>query len=778
MKNLADISLWKQAFGLLPIKLIPCESTTEFVMLNGGQGDFCLQTVKDDNELSHFYSRSWSSNTSNFIVIEPENVKIFNWSKDTQENIPLQKVTDNFNKFYEYIVAKNYKSDKDVVPFIIDIFRQFRNITREKNNPVEALNLLFLLLASLEDDHTNIDESKWNITKPATTGDFDFFVDKIQTGVSGIKPEIELIIRHSAGILFQEAQKEVLFFDNQRDLFGGISNKLTTVKKEYSSIHYTPPYIARAIVENALNQIALENIDTLRVFDPACGSAEFLIEALKQLKERGFSGSIEIHGWDSSETAINTSKFLLTYEQRKIWKDKLTVHLRLVGDSLMEDWGQYDLILMNPPFVSWELLSTKEARDSVKQTLGNVLLGKPNQASAFFYKSLFHLSERGVVGSVIPSSLLTLNSYKKLRDEAFNQICISLIGKLGNFVFEDALTDVSLIIGKKHQDNLSYTTVLWTRNEKGVAAKALRDLRKMTYSNLSTVNEQNYSVFQPLNFPIVSDSWKTISLKENEFIKSTNRFVAEKRLVKVRDVFHVKQGINSGSNQLFKITDDTFNAFGSEEQRYFRPVVDNAAIKNGVLSIVNYVWYPYDERGLLIDTEEEFRRKAPQYFDMLYPHKIALSSRARKGVENWWCLSEHRNWLLTNEGRLVSARFGNSSSFAFDSDGKFVVENGSAWIPRKALTKMDYYFYLAIFSSTLFDSLLSIYSRQLSGGDWYDLGKKYVQDIPIPNIQLSEVENSSVYVKLSEIGVELSKGNHHLKIMASELLKRYFYPFD
>jgi len=585
-----------------------------------------------------------------------------------------------------------------------------------------------------------------------------------------------LIIRHSAGVLFQEAQKEVLFFNPQRDLFGGFSNRLETKNQLYSSIHYTPPYLARTIVENSLRQLNFATKETLKIFDPACGSSEFLIEALKQLKELNYTGNIEIIGWDSSETAICTSNFLLKYEQRTIWKEKLSFTIRLVTDSLTEEWeDDYDLILMNPPFISWELLNTKESRDAVKETLGAAFSGKPNQASAFFYKSIHHLNNSGVVGCVIPSSLLTLDAYKKLRNSAFEIVTLSLIGKLGNFVFEDALTDVSLIVAHKPKTNI-IPTILWTRNEKGIAQSALRDLRKMNYSNGYSVDEKNYSVFQPITFPVLQESWKTISLKENKLIKNIERFIIEKKLVRVKDVFSVKQGINSGNNNLFKLTKDEYHTLSENERQFFRPVIDNSAISIGKLSVVNYVWYPYNEHGIQIKSEADFQQMSPKFFSRLFPHKEDLSQRPRKGAINWWYLSEHRAWLLKNEPRLVSTRFGNSSSFAYDKTGEFIVENGNAWIPIKEFSEESYYFYLALFTSELFDKFLSIYSKQLSGGNWFDLGRKYSQEIPIPNVHLDEVKNSDAFSKLVEIGKELSQGNTYLRNISNEILTKYFYP--
>ncbi|MCI0515778.1 hypothetical protein L0128_21400, partial [candidate division KSB1 bacterium] len=72
--------------------------------------------------------------------------------------------------------------------------------------------------------------------------------------------------------------------------------------------------------------------------------------------------------------------------------------------------------------------------------------------------------------------------------------------------------------------------------------------------------------------------------------------------------------------------------------------------------------------------------------------------------------------------------------------------------------------------------LLSIYSRQLAGGNWYDLGKKFTSDIPVPNVHFSEVRNSLAYTKLIEIGRELSTDSFQLRSVLDDILNKYFYP--
>ena len=99
MKDLSNISTWKQNLGLLPINLNPIMDNSNYVMLNGGYGDFCLQTINDNSDIDNYFSKSWSSNTKNFLVLDNDNIKIYNWSKNKPETISKELVLNNFDKY-------------------------------------------------------------------------------------------------------------------------------------------------------------------------------------------------------------------------------------------------------------------------------------------------------------------------------------------------------------------------------------------------------------------------------------------------------------------------------------------------------------------------------------------------------------------------------------------------------------------------------------------------------------------------------------------------------
>ncbi len=105
-----------------------------------------------------------------------------------------------------------------------------------------------------------------------------------------------LAIRHAGGQLFQEAHFELLRVSPNFDLFGLIDAPETRVDNR-GGTHFTPPALARSIVEQVLAAIPdLASRQALTLCDPACGSGAFLHEALRALRRAGFNGRLKLVG--------------------------------------------------------------------------------------------------------------------------------------------------------------------------------------------------------------------------------------------------------------------------------------------------------------------------------------------------------------------------------------------------------------------------------------------------------------------------------------------------
>lgn len=768
-----NLTTWKNQLGLLPLPLFSSGENNEFILLNGKSGNFCMGI--NNERVDNHYSDAWSSNTKHFVAQNNDKISVFNWLKGKKEEYNVSLVMDNLSTFYEYMLKDSYESQYDIVPYIMGFYKRLRVELNEERSGHEAVKQLLLLLATHKCGG-NIDEAtktEWGISDIQAIGKMSVFLDELGRGIPDktLEPNIDLILRHASGQLFQEAQKEAVFPYRSLTLWGTYESEYISQKELYSSFHYTPSFLARSIVECALSKIDLENKSNLKILDPACGSSEFLLEALKQLRALNYRGQVSIVAWDSSESAISISQFLLHYQKRE-WADNLSLDISRVDNSLTQAWdNDYDIILMNPPFLSWELM-TKQDREIVAETSKEIFsTRKPNLASAFLYKCLLHLKKEGVIGTVIPSSIFTSDSYKKLRTAVQQAVSLQLIGKLGNYVFENALTDVSIFVGKKPTSSAT-PLLLWSKNESGIIADALRDLRKVNYGQLPYVKDNdNYNIFHPDVFPD-GDNWKVIPFHSLKMKDVLEKLIIAEKLTTVSSVFSVKQGIRTGNNKVFKITKEFYNDLPDDEKNFFRPAIDNDSIQNGTLNITNYVWYPYLSSGAIFKKEEDFKKNAPVFYKNLLLQQQALLKR--KGVDNWWELTRPRNWQFKKKTNLTSTEFGKAGSFALNQKGDFVVERGNAWIPKKEFPNNDYYyFYLCIFNSNFFNELLSIYSRQLAGGNWYDLGMMHTKDIPIPLIT-REFEGTALFSRLVYLGKQICDGQLYNFSLIDDDVKRTY----
>lgn len=762
---------WAARTGLLPIHLVPSEEVSRFIMLDGGVYDFCLDFSRQKENFEFYKSLSWSANTKNYICVNHDKIIVYNWLKPKGDVLPATTVEHKFDQFINILNASSVRTSSDVMPFVINLFRSLRNETIERKEPIEALNLLYRLLISLEEDNFSEDVCrKWNIRADiAIPSTFDNLVDLMRKGSLGIKPNLDLILRHGSGMIFQEAHRIAQNFSKQLSIFGGYSSNIDFKSKNlYSSTHYTPQYLARSIVENCIQRVDLSK-QTLRILDPACGSGSFLIEALKQLKEKNYCGQVIIEGLDSSVCAVSTTQFLLNYEKRAVWSEEnLEVKIKQVSDSLQEDWdGGYDIILMNPPFVSMELLKDPAEKDAVRQVLAELSMShRPNQAAAFLYKAIKALAPNGCLGAVLPYSILLFDQYERLREAIHSMSSLQVVAHLGNFVFENALTDVSFMIFTKKADQES-PQVIWCRNKENVACAVTKAWRKMSYNGEISVDDYDYNIYTPGQFPLVRHSWKVIQQRDEEFMRNLKAYMEQGLLKPLSSVLDVKQGLLRGNKYAFILNKDEYENIPQNERMYYRPLASSDTIKNGHVVMEKYIWYPYDEDGLMIKSEEELKSLDFSY-GWLSQWRAALENR--EGVSPWWSLTRPRKFQYSPNSHLISKRFGNSSSFAITA-GDEVVEEGNALLLKSRLVKDDMYFYLSVLSSGVFDRLLSIFAKPLLSG--YDLGGVHIKDIPVPDVRM--ISGSTLYQKLVETGQIYHDGDTAILVVIDDIVK-HLYP--
>ncbi len=751
------LDTWRTELGLMPVPLFGHQDESRYVLLNGGKGNFCLDLAGDgQDDAGAERDRAWSADVGHYVKVLQDQVHVWRWDQSSAEIIKRDLVANNIVQFQTYLEERQPSRTSSVVGHFISIYRQVRTLLGSNVDGSGALQAFLYLLACADDSNGNssVTHIDWNklprareLAESLTQLQRDGIREEMVCTRPGdrLTPIIPLVLRHASGRLFQEAHY-LVELDPQQSLFGAPEAK-PVGRDSTLGAFFTPSPLVRTVVEEALKAQPALAAD-VTVLDPACGSGEFLREALRQLQLRGHAGRVRLVGWDISSAALSMAQFALDWERSQ---SGLNVDVELEErDALALDaWNTgASLILMNPPFVSWQGMNEVQ-RQRVTERLGALSSKRPDYASVFFFNAANALGENGVIGAVLPASLLDGESYVDLRQAIANIVRPHLIARLGSHtVFADAMVDAGLYVGVRGQIDRPPLAV-WSSHKADSSARALRRLRSITPMQVSShaFDGGDYSVYAAEHLGRDGTSWAPRPYAAYQLLQEVGH------LPKVGSLFDVSQGTITGLNSVFLVPREYVEALPKGERKYFRPAVVNNSITNGVLNDNTYVFYPHG-KGLEIDSEEVLLKKLKVFSaDRLVPNIAALRKRSRIKADQWWVLSLPRQKLDAKGPKLLSTYFGGAGSFAWDSDGRYIAIQGYGWTPKSNAIGGCETAYLALLNHPLVDTLLSGVSNNLSGGQW-NLSERYVNHLPLPKLRADE----TITEVLTVIGNALAQG--------------------
>jgi hypothetical protein len=771
--DLKDPDTWRKQLGLLPVPLFrDSEDEVQFILLNGVKGNFCLDLRESQPDYFSERSIAWSANVGCYITLSDGHLVVQRWNRQPgqTESYNCQDVINKLQEFHRYLEDTHPDSSFSVVTHGARAFRSLRTALGKRASGTDALKAFLLLLAAASEGSApdSVDLVKWNLDQEALDiasmvppQDWAILVAELIRGrsVDDLNLKVDLLLRHASGLMFQEAHYEALLPDHLQLSLGLFPPDPARLTRQSTGVglHFTPPALARTLVEECLATLPLRKFSKLKIFDPACGSGEFLREALRQLRLNGFPGQIELEGWDISDAACAMARFALAWDIGKGSPAKFKVENRnsLSADSV---WPGADLLLMNPPFLSWQDMSADQ-RDIVSATLGSNLRKRPDLSAAFMVKAGQAISGTGVLGSIIPASFLNADSAGPVREALSKHLKPRMIARLGSHIlFPGAMVETAFYVATADACHSEPPLAFWADYRVRSASAGLRELRRARYysSRLDfPIAKEGYSIYHNEDLGKGEDDWSPRPYHPWQLLLSLSHHP------RVKDLFIVHQGARTGHNKVFVLSKEDWRALPKRERGYFRPAVLNESLRDGVLQDVAYVFFPYGKKYL--GAENALRQELPTYYgDHLKGYQGELKVRQRADVEEWWLLSRHRSWQTEPTPKIVSTYFGSGGSFAWDDNGQFVVVQGHAWLPRENAFSLEFSRklalpYLVILNSSIFSELLAATSNHVGGGQW-NLSARFVEDIPLPRLDSPNLSESLLEDLLSEGELILAKG--------------------
>ncbi|HLO99231.1 MAG TPA: hypothetical protein VK171_11600, partial [Fimbriimonas sp.] len=432
------------------------------------------------------------------------------------------------------------------------------------------------------------------------------------------------------------------------------------------------------------------------------------------------------------------------------------------GEALGMDWGSPQVVLMNPPFVQVENLDV-EQKQAAMHVLQASATGRFDLSMAFISKASASVADGGVLTSLLPASLLETKSGEVWRASLAENNRIKLLGRFQGFnLFRNSTVEIGLVTLHRATEVESDSTMLLVAeaSREGAALKAIRLLQES--------NSDGFELFSVPPTEVDAASWLPRSL----WSLGLKKELALRDLPKISELFDVRQGIRTGANSIFVLTKSQIEQLPEVERVWFRPTVGQGSISGGAIRVYEYVFYPHSFNGLELRSEEDLLIALPNYFEnVLAPNASLLKGRHGRTAENWWKLSEHRQWLGESRPKLVSTYFGGSGSFAFDADGHLAVVQGFGWLKKPTATVVALtedgetvtwectrtpYAFLAVLNSEFFQQVLGLHCPRVQGGQ-YDLSPRYIDNVPIPDPDDDRQVPFDIAESLADIGEALAR---------------------
>ena len=498
---------------------------------------------------------------------------------------------------------------------------------------------------------------------------------------------------------------------------------------------YTPKYIREYITTQTFTEF--ENLEEIKICDPACGCAGFLYTVSLELKRRTNLSYYDIfenniYGLDVELFSIERSKILLLLLAISNGEDELNFVFNLyIGNSLSFNWGEnleifngFDIVLGNPPYVCSRNMDNESLilidNWSVSKS------GHPDLYIPFFQLGVELLSPNGILGYITVNTFFKSVNGRELREYFSNKrLSISIIDFRGEQVFKGRST---------------YTCICFIKQERGEGVNYLRKSSK----NVFNVKANDY-YFIPYSNLDNFNGWNLIDKKEIEDIINKIESTGTPFSIK----YESRNGIATLRNEIFKFIPESENEnyyFRKEnnelisiEKGICRKIINSNTVESEEILNKNSEQiifpYTYENNKRKVISETDFRTNFPCTYAYLLKNKKELSLRdnGKREYEAWFAYG--RTQSLDIKGyKLFFPHISDSPNFIISYDTDLLFYNGLAVfsnnIEELRLLK-------AVLETDVFWLYISQTSKFYVSGH-RSISKTYIKKFGIPEFSLDE----------------------------------------
>ncbi|MEA5001419.1 MAG: N-6 DNA methylase [Endomicrobiaceae bacterium] len=298
--------------------------------------------------------------------------------------------------------------------------------------------------------------------------------------------------------------------------------------------------------------------------------------------------------------------------------------------------GGFDCVIGNPPYIGFHGFNEQ------KKYFADLYIsakGKYDVYILFIEKSIKLLKSKGLLSYICPTGFMKRDHGKQIRELLLTKTNIlAIIDFEHRKIFKEAMNYTGIFIFEKF-------------------------INKNHSIKISNDIQINYNLFSQKD--LSSDLWifeKTEIKNITSKIKNNLKTMPLDNLTK-----NIAEGIVTGLNNIYLLSKD-FIEKNKFETHYMKPCIRGKNIRKYYISDVQeYVFYPYDNSGVLIP-EEQIKKDMPNYYKFLLDNKSLMFDREyfKKSSKAWYELWNQRKIENFETIKIIVPELSDCSRFCID----------------------------------------------------------------------------------------------------------------